>query len=204
MKLLNLGCGGERWDCPLWTHLDDLHEQFPPGTPERAQIDASANYINFSMGKGKLPFPDNTFSAILANHVFEHFHAQDAMTIMEDCRRILAPGGFLVVSVPNATYFRSVYAEDSNENWPVLFGVSDPPNPIPTWHEAALWYVQHAQIFTEDSLWSHFVRAGFPSDNIRIVGWGDTAYRDNLVLREVTAKLNRRQFSLEMWAQKPE
>jgi SAM-dependent methyltransferase len=199
MKLLNLGCGGERWSDPEWTHVDDLHEQFAIGTPERAQIDASANYCNFSVGSGKLPFDDNSFSGILASHFFEHFNAQDAANIMEECLRILEPGGVLLVSVPDASYFRRVYPQDRNENWPELFDVSDPPNPIPTWHQAALWFSQHAQIFTEDALWSHFIRAGFPDNGIcRLGAW-------NIIpsLEVMKPKLNRRKFSLEMWAIKP-
>lgn len=199
MKLLNLGCGGERWADPQWTHVDDLHAQFAVGTPERAQIDASANYCNFSVGSGKLPFDDASFSGVLASHFFEHFTAQDAATIMEECLRVLEPGGVLLVSVPDASYFRRVYSMDRNENWPELFDVSDPPNPIPTWHRAALWFSQHAQIFTEDALWSHFIRAGFPPESIsRETDW---PYADSL--GTMITKLNRRKFSLEMWAQKP-
>ncbi len=199
MKFLNLGCGGERWADPQWTHLDDLHEQFAPGTPERAQIDASANYINFSIGTGRLPFNDGSLSGILANHVFEHFHAQDAATVMEDCLRVLEPGGILLVSVPDASYFRRVYPRDTNANWPELFEVTDPNNTIATFHAAACWYIQHAQIFTEDSLWSHFIRAGFPDHNIHRVVPMDKGIP---VLGEMIPKLNRRKFSLEMWAQK--
>jgi len=200
MKFLNLGCGGERWSDPQWTHVDDLHEQFAPGTPERAVIDATPNYCNFSIGKTKLPFADASFSAVLASHFFEHWNAQDAVGIMEDCLRTLEPGGVLLVSVPDAGYFRRVYHKDCNANWPALFDVSDPPNPIPTWHRAALWFELHAQIFTEDSLWSHFVRAGFPSENVHNIR--DVVSPPPAIV-EMTPRLNRRKFSLEMWAQKP-
>jgi hypothetical protein len=120
---------------------------------------------------------------------------------MKEVLRVLNPGGVILVSVPDATYFRSVHDEDRNENWPRLFEVTDPPNPIPTWFEAALWFDQHAQIFTEDSMWAHFVRAGFPSHHVHLLVNSDENHSPTVA--EIVPKLNRRIFSLEMWARKP-
>jgi SAM-dependent methyltransferase len=50
---------------------------------------------------GKLPFPDCSFAAIIANHSLEHFdHLESAL---REIRRVLAPGGGLFVSVPDAS-----------------------------------------------------------------------------------------------------
>lgn len=161
MKLLNLGCGGIRSLTEEWTNLDDLHSQLPKGSGARNNLDAEPNYVNFVMGIKPLPFADGSFDGILFAHCLEHFDAQQGLSIMQNCHRLLKPGGSLLVSVPDASYFRKVYPEDRNENWPRLFDVTDPKNPIPTFFQAALWFEQHKVILTEDSLWAYFVMAGF-------------------------------------------
>lgn len=200
MKLLNLGCGDQRPQGLDWINLDDLHAQFQLGTPERLQMDSEPNYINHKVTPGvPLPFEDNELDGILASHFFEHWDAQEGLKIMQDCHRILKPGGVLLVSVPDASYFRRVYPEDRNENWPRLFEVTDPANTIPTWFEAALWFDQHKAILTEDSLWSYLTRAGFfiVSSNVDYTCFYDAA------IEEMSKILNRRIFSLEMVGMKP-
>lgn len=194
MKLLNLGCGGERQQGDEWINLDDLHAQLPEGTPERKNLDTETNYVNFVVGSGPLPFDDAMFYGIIASHFFEHFDAQEGLKIMQDCHRILQPGGVLLVSVPDASYFRKVYPEDRNENWPRLFEVSDPRNPIPTWMEAALFFEQHRMVFTEDSLWCFLTRSGFKS----ICTAGNVAAGASEAADAMIRLLNRRKFSLEM------
>jgi predicted SAM-dependent methyltransferase len=108
-----------------------------------------------------MPFLPNSFDGILASHLIEHFDTPGAVKLLKDCHRVLKPEGVLLVSVPDASYFRSVYHEDKNENWPRLFEVTDPNNTIPTFFEAALFFEQHLQVLTQDSLWYLLTRAGF-------------------------------------------
>lgn len=192
MKLLNLGCGATRPKGPEWVNLDNLHVQFPSGH-ERDELDAEPNYVNFEVLSGPLPFADETFDGILASHFFEHFDCMDALAIMLDCKRILKPGGTLLVSVPDAEYFLSVYHEDRNENWPQLFGVTDPKNPIPTFFEAALWFSEHRAILDRTALDCYFLRAGFNR-------WSGNVTHSHVLMSQY---LNRTPFSLVMAAEKP-
>lgn len=188
MKFLNLGCGGTRPQGEEWVNLDDLWSQLTPGTPARSNLDKEPNYVNHELGYGPLPFRPETFDGVLASHVFEHFDAQLGVYIMRLCHAVLKPGGVLLVSVPDASYFRSVYPEDRNENWPRLFGVTDPNNPIPTFFEAALWFEQHKMIFTQDAIWAYLIKAGFSIP----------ATVDAEVMGPMSSLLNRREFSLIM------
>lgn len=63
-------------------------------------------------------FPETNFNAITFWHVFEHL--RDPLWALKECRRILKPGGLLVVAVPNA---RSLQARLSGRHWFHL----DPP-----------------------------------------------------------------------------
>jgi predicted SAM-dependent methyltransferase len=197
MKLINIGCGFTRPQGP-WINLDSLHAVLAPGTPERSQLDAEANYLDADLNK-PLPFEDLSIDGILASHVFEHFDAQAGLRLMKECYRVMKPGASLLVSVPDASYFRTVDAEDRNSNWDRLFGQSDPNNPIPTFREAALWFNEHFAIMTEDALWSYFRQAGFHAGMIHRILPG-VPPTGNEAFLTMTAQLNRKKFSLEMHA----
>lgn len=190
MKIVNLGCGGTRPQDPKWTNVDNWegggHEINEP------------NFVRHDL-RQRLPFDDDTFDGCLLSHVLEHADCQDGLRLLLEIKRVLRPGGIALISVPDVSYFRRIYSQDTNANWPDLFEVSDPPNPIPTWHEAAVWFDQHKVILSEDCVWSYFVRAGFNPDDVHRIAPMDKALP---ALGEMMPHLNRRKFSLEMWAQK--
>lgn len=190
MKYLNLGCGYPRLAGDEWVNVDTLLSQLRDETPEKYNLLAEKNYVEHDI-LTPLPFESGYFDGILASHVFEHFDCQQSLVIMLECKRVLRTGGVLVVSVPNASYFRRVHHEDTVRNWPRLFDVTDDANTIPTFFEAALWFDQHKAILTEDALWCYFERAGLQVADIGIAP------------PEIISKLNRRIFSLEMAGQKP-
>ncbi|HEY3401875.1 MAG TPA: class I SAM-dependent methyltransferase [Ohtaekwangia sp.] len=46
----------------------------------------------------EIPFAENTFDAVLCNHVLEH--VQDDIKAMSEIHRVLKPGGFAIMQVP--------------------------------------------------------------------------------------------------------
>lgn len=201
MKLLNLGCGAVRVVDEHWTNLDCLRDSLPLGTPERVNLDNEPNYVDFRIGSGPLPFESETFDGVLLSHVIEHLDCHEAVSLLTECRRILKDGASVMVSVPDASYFRKVHALDTPENAPELFG--EPICPDEPWHKSffdyALFYDQHKQVLTEDSLWCLFVRAGFSSAFI-CPHWSYEAQRNiNAGLYEAVRRIiNRLKFSLVM------
>jgi ubiquinone/menaquinone biosynthesis C-methylase UbiE len=63
----------------------------------------------------QLPFPDQTFDLVVAFEVIEHL--TDWANLLTEARRVLAPGGQLVVSTPNKLY----YAESREQSGPNPF-----------------------------------------------------------------------------------
>lgn len=49
----------------------------------------------------RLPYPDNSFDFVTCTEVLEHL--QNPRRVIEDCYRILKPGGKLLVSIPHIT-----------------------------------------------------------------------------------------------------
>ncbi len=204
MKLLNLGCGSQRPQNLEWLNLDD----WEGGGHEINEIN-EPNFLRHDL-RNPLPFVDNSYDGVLFSHCVEHMDCQEGLRVFREVRRVLKPGGCFMVSTPDASYFRKVYPQDRNENWLPLFDVSDPPNPIPTFFEAAVWFSQHKVVLTEDALWSYFTMAGFAEPvNLRYTAENDaiTLSRPRLaredVFSQLIAQLNRVKFSLIMSALKP-
>ncbi|MDC8004593.1 methyltransferase domain-containing protein [Aureisphaera galaxeae] len=56
--------------------------------------------VKGSIGQESLPFEDATFHAVIMNEVFEHLNA-NLITVIEDIKRVMVPGGKLFISTPN-------------------------------------------------------------------------------------------------------
>ncbi len=97
-----------------------------------------------------LPLPAGPWDYILCADVLEHL--RNPLPLLQDCRRQLAPGGELIVSLPNSgnAYFR----------WNVLWGR------FPQ-HENGLFDRTHLHFFTWDGWTDLLAAAGFRIDGVR-------------------------------------
>lgn len=68
---------------------------------EKAVKSARQNYgLDVRLGTlEEQGYPENAFDAVIVSHVIEHVH--DPVALLDECRRILRPGGVLVVITPN-------------------------------------------------------------------------------------------------------
>lgn len=83
-RVLNIGCGRCTFKAPNVVNLD--------GTP-----DELVNVV-WDLSKTPLPFPDNSFDLIIANHVLEHI--PNWFECFKDLARVLDVGGRIEVWVP--------------------------------------------------------------------------------------------------------
>lgn len=63
------------------------------------------------LAKG-IPFPDQSVTAIYSSHVFEHLTYKQAQILLDECLRVLIPGGKFSICVPNARLYLSAYVND--------------------------------------------------------------------------------------------
>lgn len=190
MQILNVGCGGNRLPEPF-INIDSLKSQFHEDRPEYQQLALEKNYIDHDLRKG-IPFSDGSVDGVLASHFLEHLDLQDAWKFVAECYRVLKPEGVMVASVPNTSYFREVNHLDTKVMSGKLFGEQmDAGNPHTSFFDCALFFHEHKQALTEDSLWAILKKGGFT----------DIAkYCTGEVAEILLAALNRPAFSLTLWA----
>lgn len=214
MKILNLACGNVRPSSTSeveWTNLDNLFSVLAIGTPERNNLEAESGYYNADvLHESGIPAEwAETFEGVICSHAVEHWTCQEAVYVMKQCRHLLKPGGILLISVPDATYFKTVHDQDTVENAQELFG--EPihlPDGETTFTNYALWNRWHKAILNEDVLWHYFRRAGFKRiQNLKgaihfLEKYGCTPFEITEPLKTMMGVLNRLKFSLVLSGQK--
>lgn len=95
-KNLNLGCGPRFCADDCWTNVDF--------------VSASPRVIAHNLNAG-LPFPDQICDVVYHSHVLEHFQVDDGKRFMAECFRVLRPGGFLRVAVPDLEQICRLYLD---------------------------------------------------------------------------------------------
>lgn len=189
MRLLNVGCGGSRPQDEHWWNTDTLQAQLKPGTPERINLDREPRYVECNLLTQSLPFPDNHFDGVLLVHVLEHFTCHEAVSVLQQCKRVLREEGLLMVSVPDATYFLEVHDEDTKAKAVELFGEPIHDEGHETFFSYALFRHDHKQVLTQDSLLCLLIRAGFRT------AWLQYSKAAHM---EMERLLTRRKFSIEL------
>jgi ubiquinone/menaquinone biosynthesis C-methylase UbiE len=79
--------------------VDLVPDQFPVGRRIAAHNDVAFDVA--SADASALPFPDQCFDRITMVETFEHIFDDDRRRALEECMRVLRPGGTMVLSTPN-------------------------------------------------------------------------------------------------------
>lgn len=122
---------------------------------EKAAIEAQLKLDNVIPGKAEdaiADLPDNYFDTIIFADVLEHL--VDPYSVIEDIKKKLAPGGEIVVSIPNVRHW-SVVKQLLEGNWKYeKWGIMDST---------------HLRFFTKQSITEMFEGAGFKIKEIYCV-----------------------------------
>ncbi len=93
-QYLNLGCGGHHH--PEWVNIDFQSR--------------SVDVIEHDLREG-IPFASERFDVVYHSHVLEHFSRHDASFLIDECFRVMKPGGLLRVAVPDLEQIARCYLE---------------------------------------------------------------------------------------------
>lgn len=135
-KLLDVGCGNGQF----LARMQELGWEVIGVEPDPKAVSIAREHFGLNVFQGTLEeikFPDESFDAITMNHVIEH--VSDPVRLLVECRRILSPGGKLVVVTPNMKSLGSVLFGKYWLHW-------DPP--------------RHLFVFSADSLRACIEQAG--------------------------------------------
>jgi SAM-dependent methyltransferase len=100
--VLDAGCGRGNYFDSVLARLNDearyFAGDFSSGMVRRAAQHELANYIDFAVEDLQaIPFPDNTFDVVMANHVL--YHVPDLDLALSEIHRVLRPDGVLLSAV---------------------------------------------------------------------------------------------------------
>ncbi|HEY9692326.1 MAG TPA: class I SAM-dependent methyltransferase [Oculatellaceae cyanobacterium] len=108
-SILDLACGTGRFLDFATTGLDASKNMITVAQnkyPNQQLIEASATSI---------PLPNASYDAVFTLHLFMHLTPETINTIINECDRILRPGGSLIFDIPSA--FRRQLLRYKPENW---------------------------------------------------------------------------------------
>ena len=131
-RRLHLGCGTTApagwinldgsWNARLAKHprLRSVLKTLRLVPRREAEIAWSPDVLIHDVRK-PLPFPEGSISEIYTAHMLEHLYFTEALRVLKECHRVLAPGGVLRVVVPD---LRAIVMEYLGESV-----IGDPPRP---------------------------------------------------------------------------
>lgn len=110
-RVLDIGCGSGNFLAKLKALGWDVYGIDPSSIA--VKIAKGRDLKNIQQGViGAVKFPDNFFDVVTMFHVFEHI--PNPRKVLSEIKRILKPGGFLIIGVPN---FNGVNSKIFRKYW---------------------------------------------------------------------------------------
>lgn len=94
---LHLGCGHNFFEG--W-----LNSDLVPNSPSVLKLDATE----------PLPFENDIFAFVFCEHMIEHIPYEAGCRMLEECLRVLRPGGTVRISTPDLAFLIALYGEEKS------------------------------------------------------------------------------------------
>lgn len=158
--VLHVGCGKP--------NPDALHETFrtPDWRELRLDIDPEVGADIVASIVDMAPVRSETVDAVWSSHNLEHVYPHEVRLVLREFRRVLRPGGFALVSVPNLQYLANALAKGRLED-PLFDTQAGPVTPLDMLYGNTRWlaegneFMAHRTGFTARTMSQKLRDAGF-------------------------------------------
>lgn len=136
------------------------------------------------------PFPDASFDYVYSEHLFEHLNHDQAVNMLNECRRILKPEGAIRIATPDFHFLTDLYLHPEKPvnrryvEWASQGGGGGGYIPVP---EVPLYVINkfhtewgHQIIYDQDTLMELLKEHGFRNPRICETGKSDIVAFQNL------------------------
>lgn len=167
VKKLQIGCG--RNMTPGWLNTDMSIDLCKDGA---MYLDAGETF----------PFPDNSINYVYSEHLFEHLSHDQAVNMLQECRRVLKPGGVIRIATPDFHFLEDLYlhpekpANKSYIEWSAKGGGGCRPIPATPVNIISKFHTEwgHKIIYDQQTLTDLLQDQGYK--NIRFCHIGESDY----------------------------
>jgi 2-polyprenyl-6-hydroxyphenyl methylase / 3-demethylubiquinone-9 3-methyltransferase len=152
-RVLDIGCG-RGFYLPLYAALNATATGVELDPVPRAMAEQRARETGATILAAQaeaLPFPDASFEAVVMSEILEHL--DEPVAALTEARRVLVPGGLLLVTVPHADY--PFFWDPLNFTLEALFGRKIRKGPF-----AGIW-ANHVRLYRPTDLRASVEKAGF-------------------------------------------
>jgi predicted SAM-dependent methyltransferase len=175
---LNLGCANKIFH--HWVNIDKVDYLKWAGEHNRPEneIEALKQYFVWTDISTIKAFNDKSCEAIAMVHFLDHFVPKEALWILEQCHRLLAPSGIVRIEVEDLEKIIQVWQSQKLDEWndqqpeayrqasnDMRFGMIVFGNMA---EDAE--YTGHKMIYSANSLWEICKRAGFKHGQVTAAG----------------------------------
>ncbi len=153
IRRLQLGTGSNPYDGWLNTDVTDYRRK---------------REVVYLDGREPFPLPDESFDAIFSEHVIEHLTYTDGQRCLDECHRILRPGGIVRIATPSLRRLTRLYDDDLTElqrrylRWSVDVFVDYADAPLPGFVVNNMFHnFGHRFVYDDETLRHALEQAGF-------------------------------------------
>ena len=166
MRVLHVGCGTQR--------VPEV--MFPPAEWSETRLDIDGSVApDIVASITDLPVAEGSFHAVYSAHNLEHLAPFDVPVALAEFHRVLVPGGFALIAVPDLQQAARRIAD--GEGGEVAYEA--PCGPITAFDIVFGWspatagnpYMAHRCGFTLDTLHALMCAAGFKDVTVRSTAW---------------------------------
>jgi predicted SAM-dependent methyltransferase len=166
---VNLGCGLAV--APGWINVDGSLNALLAGWPRPVhrlvyRVSGSNRYypldeycrllehhvwVHYDLAYG-IPFPDNSIDYLYSSHFLEHLEEEEAAGLLAESHRVLKPGGFTRICVPDLAHAIALYHEGKKEQMLRSYFFVEPE---------LGYFARHKYMYDFETLGARLERAGF-------------------------------------------